>query len=65
MFLWQVSKLKQLEEPDLWVAAGEACSFLDKFSYVLSELPSKGVLFSEEDRRDIAVSKDLKVCMNT
>ena len=51
----QVSTLKRQELPEIWVAAGESCSFLDKFSYVLSELPSKGELFSEQDRTDIQV----------
>ena len=51
----QVSTLKQQELPEIWVAAGEGCSFLDKYSYVLSELPSKGELFSEQDRTDIRV----------
>ena len=51
----QVSTLKQQELPEIWVAAGEGCSFLDKYSYVLSELPSKGELFSEQDRADIQV----------
>jgi hypothetical protein len=48
-FCVQVSVLKQHEAPEIWVAAGEGCSFLEKFSYVLSELPSKGELFSEQD----------------
>jgi hypothetical protein len=47
--------LKQQEFPEIWVAAGEGCSFLEKFSYVLSELPSKGILFSEQDRSEITV----------
>jgi hypothetical protein len=51
----QVSVLKQQEAPEIWVAAGEGCSFLEQFSYVLSELPSKGELFSEQDRHVIKV----------
>ena len=51
----QVSILKQQELPEIWVAAGDGCSFLKKFIYVLSELPSKGKLFSEEDRSEIKV----------
>jgi hypothetical protein len=51
-----VSVLKQHEIPEIWVAAGEGCSFLENFSYVLSELPSKGELFSELDRHVIKVT---------
>jgi hypothetical protein len=50
-----VSTLKQQELPKIWVAAGNGCSFLEKFSFVLSELPSKGQLFHEQDRADIKV----------
>jgi hypothetical protein len=53
---WQVSILKHHESPQIWVAAGEGCSFLERFSYMLSEMPSKGSLFSEQDRSDIKVS---------
>jgi hypothetical protein len=52
----QVSTLKQLEIPEIWVAAGEGCLYLQQFSYVLSEVPSKGILFSEEDRAEIKAS---------
>jgi hypothetical protein len=52
-----VSTLKQEEFPDIWVAAGDGCSYLEKFSYVLSELPSKGALFCDQDRNDIKVIK--------
>ena len=55
--LLQVSTLKQHEFPEIWVAAGEGCSFLEKFSYVLSEKPSKGVLYSEDDRKVIKVAE--------
>jgi hypothetical protein len=48
--------LKQQEVPEIWVAAGAGCSFLENFSLVLSELPSKGKLFSEDDRRVIKVT---------
>ncbi len=50
-----MSVLKQQEVPEIWVAAGEGCSFLENFSYVLSELPRKGKLFSEQDRLVIKV----------
>ena len=54
-----MSTLKQLESPEIWVAAGkEGCSFLEQYSFVLSELPSKGVLFSEDDRKVIKVSEE-------
>jgi hypothetical protein len=53
----QVSTLKQQELPEIWVAAGEGSIFLEKFSYVLSELPSMGKLFSEQDRNEIKVIK--------
>jgi hypothetical protein len=51
----QVSCLKQRETPEIWVAAGKGCTFLERFDYVLQELPSKGILFSEEDRAAIQV----------
>ncbi len=51
----QVSCLKQYEAPEIWVAAGDRCSFLERFDYVLNELPSKGILFSEDDRAAIQV----------
>jgi hypothetical protein len=51
----QVSTLKQQELPEIWVAAGEGCSFLEKYSYVLSKLPSEGELFNEQDLEDIKV----------
>jgi hypothetical protein len=47
--------LKQHESPEIWVAAGEHCSFLEKFSYVMSEPPSKGELFAESDLPEIKV----------
>jgi hypothetical protein len=50
-----VSTLKQEELPEIWVAAGKGCSFLEQFSFVLSELPSNGQLFHEPDRADIKV----------
>jgi hypothetical protein len=51
----QVSILKQEETPEIWVAAGEGCSFLQKFRFALTELPSQGELFSEQDRLGIKV----------
>jgi hypothetical protein len=51
----QVSSLKQCESPEIWVAAGEGCSFLERFDYVLTELPSKGDVFSEGDLPEIQV----------
>jgi hypothetical protein len=51
----QVSILKQRELPDIWVAAGEHCPFLERYIYVLSDLPSKGLLTDEHDRAEIKV----------
>jgi hypothetical protein len=47
--------LKQRVSPDIWVAAGDGCSFLEKFDYVLTELPSQGKSFSPADLREIEV----------
>jgi hypothetical protein len=54
---WQVSTLKQQELPDIFVAAGEDCAYLERFRYLLREVPSKGVLFCEDDRPKIKVCK--------
>ncbi len=51
----QVSVLKQQDLPDIWVAAGDGCSYLRKFRYLLKDLPSHGVLFNKDDRIDIEV----------
>jgi hypothetical protein len=59
VLLVQVSSLKQQELPEIWVAAevpGKV-PFLEKFAYVLSELPSKGKLFSQNDWQEIKVIK--------
>ncbi len=47
--------LKQHDLPDIWVAAGDGCSYLRKFRYLLKDLPSHGVLFNKNDRHDIEV----------
>ena len=60
-FRLQVSSLKQQELPEIWVAAevpGKV-PFLEKFAYVLSELPSKGKLFSQNDWQEIKVIKTI------
>jgi hypothetical protein len=51
----QVSTLKQIEAPEIWVAAGEGCISLEKFNYVLADLPSKGKAFYEKDITQIKV----------
>jgi hypothetical protein len=51
----QVSVLKQVELPEIWVAAGDGCSFLSRFNYVFTELPSKGEVFSKADLTGIMV----------
>jgi len=53
MSMYAVSALKQVEAPEIWVAAGDGACFLERFDYVLKELPSAGVLFSEADREYI------------
>jgi WD40 repeat protein len=58
MSFYSISTLKQVETPEIWVAAGDGASFLQRFSYVLAELPSKGVLFSEGDRQYIKTHED-------
>ena len=61
VLLVQVSSLKQQELPEIWVAAevpGKV-PFLEKFVYVLSELPSKGKLFSQNDWQEIKVIKTI------
>jgi hypothetical protein len=45
----QISTIKQVECPEIWVAAGNDCSFLEKFDYILTELPSKGMSFCKDD----------------
>jgi hypothetical protein len=59
----QVSILKQKEFPEIWVAAGEGCTFLEKFTFALSELPSQGELFNEQDRYEIKVTSNCQ-CMS-
>jgi len=43
----------QVEAPEIFVAAGDGASFLERFDYVLDELPSKGEIFDEKDREYI------------
>ena len=43
----------QVEAPEIFVAAGDGASFLERFDYVLDELPSKGDIFDEKDREYI------------
>ena len=61
-----MSTLKQQESPEIWVAAGEGCcTYFEKFSYVLSELPSAGMLFDEKDQVAIKVSAMKKLLHQT
>ena len=39
----------QVEAPEIYVAAGDGASFLEKFDYVLNQLPSAGEIFDEKD----------------
>src|SRR6056300_837416 len=43
----------QVEAPEIFVAAGDGASFLERFDYVLDELPSDGEIFDEKDRQYI------------
>ncbi len=47
--------MKQVECPEIWVAAGKGCLFLEKFDYVLTKLPSEGDLFEPDDKPEIKV----------
>ncbi len=51
----QVSVLKQQDSPQIWVAAGDNCSFLERFDYALTKLPSFGRLTDEADLPEIKV----------
>ncbi len=51
----QVSVLKQQEAPQIWVAAGDNCSFLERFHYALTKLPSHGLLTNQADLPEIKV----------
>jgi hypothetical protein len=53
----QVSALKQHDSPEIWVAAGEGCSFLQKFGYVSTKPPSKGLVYCPADLPGIKVRR--------
>ena len=39
----------QMEAPEIFVAAGDGASFLERVDYVLDELPSAGEIFDKKD----------------
>ena len=42
-----------MEAPEIFVAAGDGASFLERVDYVLDEVPSNGEIFDEKDREYI------------
>ena len=42
-----------MEAPEIFVAAGDGASFLERVDYVLDEVPSNGEIFDEKDRQHI------------